>query len=63
LPVFNGRRFVLDAARSVLAQSLPPCELIVVDDGSTDGSLEVTERLFGEVFLRDSFMLFQPLFR
>jgi glycosyltransferase involved in cell wall biosynthesis len=40
LPVFNGRRFVLGAVRSVLAQSLPPCELIVVDDGSTDGSLE-----------------------
>jgi glycosyltransferase involved in cell wall biosynthesis len=40
LPVFNGRRFLLGAVRSVLAQSLPPCELIVVDDGSTDGSLE-----------------------
>jgi len=40
LPVFNGRRFLLGALRSVLAQSLPPCELIVVDDGSTDGSLE-----------------------
>jgi len=40
LPVFNGRRFLLGAVRSVLAQTLLPCELIVVDDGSTDGSLE-----------------------
>jgi glycosyltransferase involved in cell wall biosynthesis len=45
LPVFNGRRFLLDAVRSVLAQSLPPCELIVVDDGSTDGSLAELEGL------------------
>src|SRR5258708_30711435 len=40
LPVFNGRGFLLAAVRSVLAQSLQPRELIVVDDGSTDGSLE-----------------------
>ncbi|HEX4962906.1 MAG TPA: glycosyltransferase family 2 protein [Thermoanaerobaculia bacterium] len=45
LPVFNGRRFLLGAVRSVLAQSLPPCELIIVDDGSTDGSLEELEGL------------------
>ena len=45
LPVFNGRRFLLDAVRSVLAQTLLPCELIVVDDGSTDGSLEELEGL------------------
>ncbi|HEY4590097.1 MAG TPA: glycosyltransferase, partial [Thermoanaerobaculia bacterium] len=45
LPVFNGRRFLPDAVRSVLAQTLPPCELIVVDDGSTDSSLEALENL------------------
>jgi glycosyltransferase involved in cell wall biosynthesis len=45
LPVFNGRRFLAGAVRSVLAQSLLPCELIVVDDGSTDGSLEELETL------------------
>jgi glycosyltransferase involved in cell wall biosynthesis len=45
LPVFNGRRFLRAAVQSVLAQSLPPCELIVVDDGSTDDSLAELEGL------------------
>ncbi len=45
LPVFNGRRFLRRTIESVLAQTLPPLELIVVDDGSTDGSLEELEQL------------------
>lgn len=45
LPVFNGRRFLRDAVQSVIAQSLPPLELIVVDDGSTDDSLAELEGL------------------
>ncbi len=45
LPVYNGRRFLLGAVRSVLAQTLLPRELIVVDDGSTDGSLDELESL------------------
>jgi len=45
IPVFNGRRFLRAALLSVLAQSLPPCEVIVVDDGSTDDSLTELEGL------------------
>jgi glycosyltransferase involved in cell wall biosynthesis len=38
---YNYERYVGDAIRSVLAQTYPHWELIVVDDASTDGSLEV----------------------
>jgi glycosyltransferase involved in cell wall biosynthesis len=38
IPVHNRRTMVLDALRSVAQQSLRPRRLIVVDDGSTDGT-------------------------
>jgi len=44
LPVYNRAAYVGEAIESVLAQSLPPYEIIVVDDGSTDDSLAVIER-------------------
>jgi glycosyltransferase involved in cell wall biosynthesis len=43
VPCFNGRRFLREAIESALAQCFTPVEVIVVDDGSTDGSREVAE--------------------
>ena len=38
LPVYNGARFLREAIDSILAQSFPHFELIMIDDGSTDES-------------------------
>ena len=41
IPVYNGAAHVPHAVRSVLDQTALPLEIIIVDDGSTDGSDEV----------------------
>lgn len=41
LPVFNGERYIKKAIDSVLNQSLDDFELIIVNDGSTDNTLEI----------------------
>jgi glycosyltransferase involved in cell wall biosynthesis len=48
IPTYNGSRFIAEALRSVFAQSHLPCEIIVVDDCSTDNTLGVVEGLRGE---------------
>lgn len=44
IPVYNAEKYVGRALDSVLAQSFTDFEVILVDDGSTDGSADVIEK-------------------
>jgi glycosyltransferase involved in cell wall biosynthesis len=47
IPVFNGAKYLSECILSVLAQSHPAAEMIVVDDGSTDESASIAVRFAG----------------
>jgi len=49
IPTYNRKAFVLEAVDSVLTQTYGDYELIVVDDGSTDGTGEALKRYGGRV--------------
>jgi glycosyltransferase involved in cell wall biosynthesis len=44
IPVYNAERYIADTLRSLLAQTYPYFEALIVDDGSPDRSLEVCQR-------------------
>jgi len=45
IPFLNARRYLADAVRSIFAQTHREWELFLVDDGSTDGSVDVVRGL------------------
>lgn len=47
IPTFNRRDYVTRAVDSVLAQTVPVDEIIVVDDGSTDGTIQTIRSRYG----------------
>jgi glycosyltransferase involved in cell wall biosynthesis len=44
MPVYNGQKFMAPAIESVLSQAFSDFELLLIDDGSTDSSLDIASR-------------------
>ena len=48
MPAYNAGRFLESAIRSVMAQTYPHWELLVLDDGSQDDTVAIAQRLAAE---------------
>lgn len=48
IPVYNKATFVRETLESALGQTYPNVELILVDDGSTDGSFEILKEYYAK---------------
>src|SRR5215217_3780270 len=44
-PVYNGERYIEGAIASLLAQSFQDWELVIIDDGSSDSTPQILEKL------------------
>ena len=49
VPVYNGEKYLGEAIESILKQSYGPIELIIADDGSTDGTGSIAARYSKQV--------------
>lgn len=45
IPVYNNARYVADCVQSVLAQTYPHFEVLCIEDGSTDNSLQIIQKM------------------
>lgn len=52
MPAFNADRFIAETIRSVRTQTFDAWELLVVDDGSTDGTAQVVETFSKDLRIR-----------
>lgn len=50
IPCYNAQAWVAEAIESCLGQTYQPLEIIVIDDGSTDQSLEIVKRYGDKIY-------------
>lgn len=43
IPVYNTKQYLQECVDSIINQSLNQIEIILIDDGSTDGSIEIVK--------------------
>jgi glycosyltransferase involved in cell wall biosynthesis len=49
IPAYNSEETICRALSSVFEQTLQPAEIIVVDDGSTDGTVSLVKNFYGDL--------------
>lgn len=49
IPVYNSEKFLAESVESVLQQSYKNIEVVAVDDGSTDNSLDILKKYEGKI--------------
>ncbi|WP_428662560.1 glycosyltransferase family 2 protein [Runella sp.] len=54
IPVYNAEKYVHEALQSVINQSIPAAEIIVINDGSTDRTLEIIKNHEADIYFRNN---------
>lgn len=45
IPSYNHEKYIYDSVMSVVNQSVPPAEIVIVDDGSTDKTVDICKKI------------------
>jgi glycosyltransferase involved in cell wall biosynthesis len=62
IPSYNGEAFIAEALQSVFHQTRPVDEIIVVDDGSSDGTIEILKKYADKITLIENSHKGNPAF-